>query len=388
MAFVRAGTNLILHKSDAHVSFQETDTNVGFEKEAPMTRIPGGVSRRRVVATTAALLAAPAIFGSARAQSRRIVVRDLGIGTSFVDAYGRAFEQATGIQVQAVTGANEPVGLIKQMVETRTYTWDMAIVSRAAANQLAQDAPGFLDPLNLGSAPGWTALPDMFKSEHFAGNDVVATVLGYRTDTVRTPPRSWADFFNTQQFRGRRAMRRFPFDTIEQGLMADGVSGANLFPLDFDRAFRSLDRIKRDVAVWWTSGAQSTQLLQSGEVDFCPTWNGRAQAAITGGAPVAIMWEQSLWQAEGWVILKGTPNADLCREFIRFALEPSRQAIFAAGTGYGPTLADAINHLSPEVARTLPTHPDNRRSATLVDVDFWARSRDQAVDRFNRWVAA
>ena len=353
-----------------------------------MTPTKHAASRRRFVAGAAALVAAPALSRVGFAQTRRIVVRDLGIGTSFMDAYGEAFQRATGIQVQAVTGANEPVGQIKQMVETRTYTWDMAIVSRAAANQLAQDAPGFLEPLALGNAPGWTALPDIFKSEHFAGNDVVATVLGYRTDTVRNAPKSWADFFNTREFRGRRAMRRFPFDTIEQALMADGVAGANLFPLDFDRAFRSLDRVKRDIAVWWTSGAQSTQLLQSGEVDFCPTWNGRAQAAITGGAPVAIMWEQSLWQAEGWVILKGTPNAELCREFIRFALEPSRQAIFAAKTGYGPTLAAAIDSLTPEVARTLPTHPDNRRTATLVDVDFWARSRDQAVERFNRWVAA
>lgn len=342
-------------------------------------------SRRTVIAGAAASLAAP---WTARAQTRKIVVRDLGIGSSFMDAYGRAFTQATGIEVQPITGANEPVGQIKQMVDTKTYTWDMAIVSRAAANQLAADGQGYAEPLRLDGHAGWQALPDLFKAPFFAGNDVVATVLAYRTDSVRTAPKSWADFFNTQQLRGRRAMRRFPFDTIEQALMADGVAGPNLFPLDFDRAFRSLDRIKRDVAVWWTSGAQSTQLLQSGEVDLCPTWNGRAQAAINAGAPVSIMWEQSLWQSEGWMILKGTPNADLCREFIKFALEPSRQAIFAKATGYGPTLDAAIGHIDPAIARTLPTHPDNRRTATLVDVDFWARNRDAAVERFNRWVSA
>lgn len=340
---------------------------------------------RRTLLAAAGALALPAL---ASAQPRRIVVRDLGIGTSFMDAYGRAFREATGIEVQAVTAQHEPVGLIKQMVETRTYTWDMALVSRAAANQLEQDAPGFLDPIGLEGAPGWRALPDFFKSPVFAGNDVVATVLAYRTDSVRARPTGWASFFDTRGVRGRRAMRRFPFDTIEQALLADGVPPGQLFPLDFDRAFRALDRIKRDVAVWWTSGAQSTQLLQSGEVDLCPTWNGRAQAAINAGAPVAIMWDQSLWQAEGWVILKGTPNAALCREFIAFALDPARQAAFARATGYGPTLDAAIGHLDPAVARTLPTHPDNRRGATLVDVDFWARTRDQAVERFNRWVTA
>jgi putative spermidine/putrescine transport system substrate-binding protein len=341
------------------------------------------VSRRGVLAGGAALLATPAIL---RAQARKIVVRDLGIGTSFMDAFGKAFTEATKIEVQPITGANEPVGQIKQMVETKTYTWDMAIVSRAAANQLAADGSGYVEPLNIDASPDWKAMPDLFKAPFFAANDVVATVLAYRTDNVRNAPKSWADFFNTSTFKGRRAMRRFPFDTIEQALLADGVKADALFPLDFDRAFRSLDKIKKDVAVWWTSGAQSTQLLQSGEVDFCPTWNGRAQAAINGGAPVAIMWEESLWQAEGWVILKGTPNADLCREFIKFALQADRQAIFAKATGYGPTHPDAINKIEPSVAKTLPTHPDNRKSATLVDVDFWAKSRDAAVERFNRWV--
>jgi putative spermidine/putrescine transport system substrate-binding protein len=343
------------------------------------------LNRRSILAGVAATLAAPAIV---RAQARRIVVRDLGIGTSFNDAYGRAFTQATGIEVQPITGANDPIGQIKQMVDSKTYTWDMSIVSRQVANQLAGDGAGYLEPLRIDDAPGFRALPEMFRSPVYAGNDVVATVLGYRTDAIRTAPKSWADFFNTGAVRGRRAMRRNPVDSVEQALLADGVAADKLYPLDFDRAFRALDRIKRDVAVWWTSGAQSTQLLQSGEVDLCPSWNGRIQAAINAGAPVAIMWEQALWQTEGWVILKGGPNADLCREFIKFALDPGRQAIFARATGYGPTLSEAIDKLEPAVARTLPTHPANRAGAILVNVDNWTANRDQATERFNRWVAA
>ena len=340
-------------------------------------------SRRAVLAGGLATLAMPSVI---RAQTRKIVVRDLGIGTSFVDAYGKAFTQATGIEVQPVTGANDPIALIKQMVDSKTYSWDMSIVARQVANQLAADGAGYLEPLKIDDAPGWKALPEMFRSPFYAGNDVVATVLGYRTDTVKTAPKGWADFFDTAKFPGRRAMRRSPVDSLEQALMGDGVNGDKLFPLDFDRAFKRLDRMKKDVAVWWTSGAQSTQLLQSGEVDFCPTWNGRAQAAIRSGAPVSIMWDQALWQSEGWVILKGGPNADLCREFINFALAGERQAIFAAATGYGPTLPDAIGKIDPAIAATLPTFPANKTSAILVDVDFWTANRDAATERFNKWV--
>lgn len=344
------------------------------------------VTRRRFLQAASAGAVGLAMPSISRAQSRRIVVRDLGIGTSFADAYGKAFQAATGIEVVPVTGANDPIGMIKQMVDTRTYTWDMSIVSRQVANQLAAEGSGYLEPLKIDDAPGWKALPEGFRSPYYAGNDVVATVLGYRTDTVKTAPRSWADFFDTAKLPGRRAMRRSPVDTIEQALLGDGVAGDRLFPLDFDRAYRRLDAVRKDIGVWWTSGAQSTQLLQSGEVDLCPSWNGRIQAAIRAGAPIAIMWDQALWQTEGWVILKGTPNADLCREFIRFALAAERQAIFARATGYGPTLPAALDALEPDLARTLPTHSANRASAILVDVDFWTAKRAEATDRFNRWI--
>ena len=100
---------------------------------------PKSPTRRNVLTVAAAgtaMIAAPSVI---RAQTRKIVVRDLGIGSSFMDAYGAAFTKATGIQVTPVTGANDPIGLIKQMVETKTYTWDMSIVARQVANQLSQD---------------------------------------------------------------------------------------------------------------------------------------------------------------------------------------------------------------------------------------------------------
>ena len=342
-------------------------------------------TRRAVLASAAAGVMSVSMPWIARAQARRIVVRDLGIGSSFADAYGKPFMKATGIEVAGVTGQNEPFGLIKQMVETRTYTWDMSIVSKQVADQLA--GQGYVEPLKLDDSAGFKALPSTFKAPHYAANDVVGTVLAYRTDVVKRAPTSWADLWNVKGFPGRRALGKFAQDTLTQALLADGGDSKALDPFDLDRAFRSLDRIKPHVSVWWGSGAQSSQLLQSGEVDFCPTWNGRAQVAIKAGAPVRIMWDQQLWQTEGWVILKGGPNADMCRRFIDFALDAKRQAVFASATGYGPSLgAAAIRHVDPAIAVTMPTHPDNARSAILVDVAYWARVKDMVNERFNKWL--
>src|SRR5690606_34475398 len=127
---------------------------------------------------------------------------------------------------------------------------------------------GYLQPLNVKS-PYLDSTPAEYKNDYFAGCNVFAVVLAYRTDAFedkgKQPPQSWADFFDTKKFPGRRAMRKHPFDTIEQALLADGVPLDKLYPLDFDRAYKKLDTIKNVIDVWWTGGAQTSQLLKSGE---------------------------------------------------------------------------------------------------------------------------
>src|SRR6516165_2101981 len=48
-------------------------------------------------------------------------------------------------------------------------------------------------------------------------------------------------------------------------LLADGVPRDKLYPLDIDRAFKKLDRIKPHIKVWWREGNQSQQLIRDSE---------------------------------------------------------------------------------------------------------------------------
>ena len=141
--------------------------------------------------------------------------------------------------------------------------------------------------------------------------------------------------------------------------MADGVPAGKLYPIDVDRAFRMLDKIKPHVNVWWTSGAQNTQILQSGEVDMTDTWGARAYAAIEGGAPVKMVWTQGLYSTDGWSIPKGTPRADLARKFVRFCMQPEQQAIYSNTVANGPTNQNAYEFIKPERAKILATYPEN-----------------------------
>ena len=322
------------------------------------------------------------------AQDKRLVIRDPGgpSADGFGEAFYKPFKAATGIEIVPATGQHQPTAFIKTMVEAKTYTWDMAHVSKDVHEALL--GMGNLEPLNLDAA--LKDLPAQFKTPYYAGVDVVGSILGYRTDKFPAgkAPRTWKDYWDVKAFPGRRALRRNPMETLEYALLADGVAPSALYPLDVDRAFRALDRIKKDVAVWWTSGAQTSQLLKSGEVDLCPTWNARAQVVTDEGGPVAIMWSQFLYVSEGWIIPKGSPKADMCREFIKFANAPERQAVFTKYLTYGPTLPGAYKFIDEKRARAFPAHPENIKGGIDWDVAYWAKNRDAVTEKFNAWVTA
>ncbi|MDH3742975.1 MAG: ABC transporter substrate-binding protein [Hyphomicrobiales bacterium] len=349
------------------------------------------LSRRRFLKRTAlasAALAAPAIWTSARAE-RKIVMRDPGgpFTPGFGAAFYEPFEKETGIKVVGLQSSHEPTGQIKAMIEAKNYTWDGASLSKASHQALVN--LGYLEEIAPKGGPGanLSKIPESMRTPHLMGTDVYASLIAYRTDTMgKAPPKNWKDLWDIKGVPGTRALRKHPFDTMEAALMADGVAPGDLYPIDFDRAFKSLDKIKNDVAIWWTGGAQTSQLLKTGEVDCLFTWNGRAQVAIDDGAPVELVWDQALWTFEGWTILKGGPNVDLVREFIEFCAQGKQQALYTPHVAYGPTAPDAYEFVDPERAKVLPTNPAYIKNMVNVDTDFWGKNKESASEKFNAWL--
>ncbi len=346
--------------------------------------------RRRALQSAAASLAGlalPAIWTPARAQEKRIVVRDPGgpYADGFSEAFYKPFKAATGVEVVPVVAQADPTAQIKGMVDAKNYAWDMALLNRQSADVLTDAKTGvYLEEVKV-AAP---EIPEKFRSPHLIATLVLQTVLAVRTDRFqgRPVPNSWADFFNVKDFPGRRALRRNPADTLEQALLASGVSSGSLYPLDLDKGFATLNRLKKEVQVWWTGGAQTSQLLKSGEVDMCPTWNARAQAVIDEGAPVKIIWNEGLWSTEGFAILKGTPKAGICREFIKFTCDAKRQAVYTKHLAYGPSNPEAYTHIDPARAKALPAFPSNLATSVQIDGRYWAANKDLVTERFNTWL--
>jgi putative spermidine/putrescine transport system substrate-binding protein len=331
-------------------------------------------------------IAAPGLIGRAQAATR-LTVADPGgpFGPAFRKAFYDPFQKATGHTIVNVAREAEPTAQFKAMVDTKSYTWDVCTLTLSARDILAKQ--GLLEEIGFNHAD----VPQLMKeaiSPHWMGTDVYSTVFAYRTDRVKNAPTNWTDFFDIEKFPGRRSLRKNPIDSLEQALLADRVSLDKLYPLDVERAFKKLDTIKPHIAVWWTGGAQSTQLIQSGEVDIISGWNARFQAAIDGGTPAKIVWNQGLYSIEGWGIPKACPRADVAREFVKFCSGAEQQAAFTEILAYGPTNLDAYKTIPANRAKDLPTSPENLKQMAIANEEWWSANRSAVTERFNSWLLA
>src|SRR5712691_6284248 len=202
-------------------------------------------------------------------------------------------------------------------------------------------------------------------------------------------PNSWADFWNVEKFPGRRALRRDALWTIEAAMKADGVKDDAFYPLDVERAFRSLDRIKPHIKTWWSDNSQAQQLMEQEEVDLIYMTNGRAtQSILDHKAAFEMIWNEAIYAgyAEGWIVPVGCLNPRGGMKFLDFIGRAEYQAVFARALYYAPQNPKAFDLLPPALAKLMPSHPDNEKVAHTVDYRWWADNNARVQRRFEQWL--
>lgn len=310
------------------------------------------------------------------------------VAQAYKEVFYQPFTQATGIEIINVSTGPDPIVEIRTMVEAGRYLWHMAGGLSNQAVLLLTTGKVYLEKHGLEDDPIISLIPPQFRSPYSVGTLISTIVLAYQTDTfkARPLPKSWADLWDVDRFPGRRSLPKHPaLGLIEIALMADGVRPSDVYPCNLNRAFRSLDKIKPHLAAWWAQPSQTEQMLKSGEIDLIPAFINRVQSAINTGAPIAFAWQQHLFDCQSWAILKGTPHADACRQFIQFASDPKRQARLTLYR-MGPTQPDAFNSIDAEHAKLLPTYPDNLKKGLYTDASYWLKNQHTVIERFNDWL--
>lgn len=342
------------------------------------------------------LLAAATLVAAMGGTARPSAARDLTVsawGGSSQAAqkklYYQPFTAKTGIPIIEDSWSGG-IGILRTKVQGGNANWDLVQVEA--------------DELELGCEEGlyekldWTALggkdrfvPDAAQ-ECGVGSVVWTTGLVYDGDRFKDGPKGWADFWDLKKFPGKRTMRKGPKYTLEAALMADGVAPQDVYkvlrtPAGVDRAFKKLDEIKSDI-VWWTAGSQGPQLLASGEVAMGDIYASRAISADkSDGKNFKVVWNQSVYAIDYFVILKGSPNKDKAMKLLEFMTQPAVQKDFPALANQGITTVAANKEIDKAVSANLPTDPENRAHALSLDVNFWVDNTDQLTQRFNAWAA-
>jgi len=298
--------------------------------------------------------------------------------------------QSLGITVRSELHGGLP-GLRAHVAGGRV-TWDLVHYGFSDCERAAQD--GLLEPLDYAKID-MTDIDPKYKFPTYVGSFSFSYGVGYNSKKfAQKPPRTWADFWDTKTYPGRRSLFNIGLYVLEAALMADGVPMAQVYPMldtpaGVDRAFKKLEEIKPHVAVWWTSSGQAMQLIKDGEVDLIMIANGRAEALIKDGADVGFSWDQALIEDECWAIPKGSANKDAATRLISASLRPEPQARFGTMIEYGPVNPKAytLGILSPQQTAKLPTAPANIDKQLQVSPTFYASANGrQAVERFTRFI--
>ena len=376
-----------------------------YEQMKQMKLWSRGVRNGRRMRLLSALLVVIALTGAACGGNdepqgdRKLVIVPAGgsVTTNTNAAFLVPFSAETGTEIEIVE-AGQQSGALEAQVSSGNVLWD--IVDCLTADVVAR--PELYEELDT-SVVQSTSDYVFEDSEELARRSIITEYaalpnLAYRTDTYPDQaPASWADFFDTTSFPGARGMFDLGLFSAWRiaavALIADGVEPdpESLLPLDLDRAYEVLDRIRPDVRAFFYGFTQGQDLLRSGEVDMIMLADGRTTQLIQQGVPVANVYptDKTFLSPARFCVPKGAPNKEVAFEFMEYMLSnPEQQAVMASLSSYGPpTNAGAQAALDLGIGDFNTLHPE----LFMVDTHFLSyvqENADELLERWNAWVAS
>lgn len=351
------------------------------------------LSRRTMLQTLGAAGAAavlqPRRTDAATSNGRVVINAD---GGAYEEAENKAiyepFTRETGIEVVRV-----PATATQVLAMVQSGSVQLDVLDNAEAQMLMLDKQGALAPIDYDKFK-YTNPADLvpnIRRKTMCGNIYYATVIAYSKKSFPSGgPKNWADFWNTGKFPGSRSLESANAGLVplEFALIADGVPLDKIYPIDIARAFNVMSRLKPHVSKWWTTGAESIELLEGGEVTAVGLWNGRVQGPIDSGAPFGIEWNGAMRLKQFWGIIKNSPNAANAQKFVDFALQPHVQANLAKYIPYGPTNRKAVQFISKTDLDKLPSSPQHYKVGFDEDAAWWTEHLQEVVLKWQQWLVS
>ena len=348
------------------------------------------LTRRNLLASGAGAVAASVVSwplilipGKAKASERLVFVSWGGrFSEAIEEAYTKPFTKETGIEVLVAGGPD--VAKVRAMVMTGSVEWDLMIPVPSWLT--AGEKEGLWEPIDY-SIVDMSGTFAGAKRDYAIGFGIIGGGMCWHQERNGAPgkhPETWPEFFDYTRIPGRRGLRTRPTETLELALLGDGVSPDALYPLDVDRAFASLDRLKPHVSNWIEHTPKTISLVQNNECDFTYTYHNRVFAARKAGIPIDFSFNATIAYLDWISVIKGTRNRDAAMQLLAFIMRPKQQAIFGNLQAYPPAKLEAVELVDPEVRKFFPD-VDSPNNANL-SIDYWADHQMELEKRYKEWL--
>lgn len=318
---------------------------------------------------------------------KKIVLTYAGYGGALEEAEFAAWlkpYQDANQNVEFVYDATVSESKLISMVETGQVVWDIVHLGQ---NFGLAGHEKYLEKIDCSVVPCDDVQSSLFPTTGYRVAAVSTGVaLGYNTELTPSgsQPENWSDFFDLDRFPGKRIVMKdmisFP---LELALLADGVSPADLFPLDVERALGKLATIRDHLEV--TESYQGcAESLAVGEAVMAACWTGRLMDVIDNGAPVEIQWNQNFLTAGYLFVPKGAPHKAEAMQALAWFLSPEPNARISDHITYGPVNMESDSYVNPERRPYLNSTYTDR--AVVSNDEWWDQNVESVTIRWHEWL--
>lgn len=338
-----------------------------------------------------ALLGAGAALAGANARAQAPVtvnVAALGgvINEYLMKTFGVPFEQQTGIKVNF--GSNAGLALARlQTASGGPAQWDIIVLS--GAEYRAAIEQNLIEPYDYSIIKPAT-IPEAYRGTH--GVKLSLYLFSMCWDKRQIPdeqaPKTLAEFWDTERYKGRRSLYSNVVDgsVLEMALLADGVALDALYPLDVDRALRSLNRLGKQNIVWHSTNQEPIQQLTSGAVPLATAFNGRVLLANRAGATLNYSPAFSGVSGSPYTVSRASTKKREAFQLLNFMLtNPAAGAEYMQLTSYALPNTEALKLVPQATLDQLPTSPALQDKVFLKSDEWWAANLATATRKFREW---
>jgi putative spermidine/putrescine transport system substrate-binding protein len=344
------------------------------------------LSRRKLVELGGAGLAATAVQAMPRAVEAAGELVYAGFGGSYERAIRAAlfdpFAKANDIQLSVTTGASD-VAKALAMVKAGRTQWDLVDAQGTTLGQFAE--ANVLEKLDSSIVNPGGVFEQKLVTPYSVPWYQFSVNRFWNTSAIHQSLDSWADLWNLKNPPGKIGLSNLPWFSLEIALLADGVDMRKLYPLDIDRAFNSLNRIKPRAVFLSTSAlanAIASQEVIAGIINLA-----RLKAVQRAGVKLAYSWNQAIVDVQQLVVLKGAPDRLNAMKAVAYSLEPAPQRQILDSLGYTPTVKSVLDAIDPQQAKDLPGTAATAPMTFYLSAAWWGENGAAVGRRWEDWLA-